>query len=103
MMFDVETDPAPAPPRPRTVTVLGLLAGVALIFSYLGAYAITDALVSAEVMRPWGADADPRPGWMLTGFVVLLGAFVCVGAAARFMSRQHLRRIDAMAEDETSA
>ena len=102
-MFDVETDPAPAPPRPRTVTVLSLLAGVALIFSYIGAYAITDALVSAEVMRPWGPDADPRPTWMMVGFAVLLVVFVCVGAAARFISRQHLRRIDAMAEEEGSA
>src|SRR5688500_17680035 len=54
--------------RPRTLTVLGLIAAAALVFSYLGAYALADALVSAEVLQAWPRDSDPRPRWMLVGF-----------------------------------
>jgi hypothetical protein len=101
-MFEVETELAGPPPRPRTVTVLGLLAGVALVFSYLAAYAISDALVSADVMRPWSPNADPRPRWMATGFVLCMVTFVCFAVVARFLSRQQLRQIDAMGDDEAT-
>ena len=92
---------AAAGPKPNTVAVLGLLALTSLTFSYLGAYAVSGALVQAEVLHRWGPDADPRPKWLAVGFCVLLLAFMCVGAVARHLSRRELRQIDEMGDEAT--
>jgi hypothetical protein len=84
--------------KPNTATVLGLLALTSLTFSYLGAYAVSGALVQAEVLHRWRPDADPRPKWLAVGFCVLLLAFICVGALARHLSRRELRQIDEMSD-----
>jgi hypothetical protein len=88
------------PPRPRTLTVLGLLATAALVLSYLGAYALANALLAAEMIAPWPAGNDPRPRWLVTGFVMLMGFFGAIALAARFFSTRQLRSIEAM-EDES--
>ncbi len=85
--------------KPKTVLVLGLLALTSLTFSYLGAYAVSGAMVSADMLRPWPAGADPRPKWLAIGFCALLVSFLVVGGVARCMSRRQLRRIDEMADD----
>ena len=85
--------------KPNTVTVLGLLALTSLTFSYLGAYAVAGALVQAEVLHRWQPGHDPRPKWLVAGFVLLLIAFVGVGGLARFLSRRELRQIDEMSEE----
>jgi len=90
--------PAVAQPRPRTITVLGMLTAAALVFSYLGAYALADALVAAEVLQAWPRESDPRPRWLLVGFVSLLGTFLVVGALFKWMSRRELQQIDQMME-----
>jgi hypothetical protein len=90
--------PAAEQPRPRTITVLGMLAAVALVFSYLGAYALANALVAAEVIQAWPRESDPRPRWMLVGFVSLLTTFLIVGAVFKWISRRELRQIDEMME-----
>jgi hypothetical protein len=90
-----EADDVPAA-KPRTGTVLGLLALTSLTFSYLGAYAVSGALVQAEVLRRWHPDADPRPKWLAIGFCLLLTACVSVGAVVRHLSRRQLRQIDEM-------
>ncbi len=87
-------------PKPKTLTVLGLLSLTSLTFSYLGAYAVSGALVKTEVLRPWPPGSDPRPKWLLAGFCVLLLTFTCVGGFVRTLSRRHLARIDDMANDE---
>ncbi len=81
---------------PKTSTVLALLAVISAVFSYLGAYAMANALVAAEMIRPWSADHDPRFLWFLIGFVVLLGIFLSIGVAARYVSARNLKQIDAM-------
>jgi hypothetical protein len=83
-------------PAPRTLTVLGLLSMTALIFSYLGSYAVADALVSAEIVKRWPASADPRPLWMVSGFFVLMFAFMGIAAVFRWLSIRQLKAIDAM-------
>jgi hypothetical protein len=90
--------PTAAQPRPRTITVLGMLAAVALVFSYLGAYALANALVAADVIQAWPRESDPRPRWMLMGFVSLLGTFLLVGALFKWISRRELKQIDEMME-----
>jgi hypothetical protein len=85
--------------KPNTVTVLGLLALTSLTFSYLGAYAVSGALVQAEVLHRWQPGSDPRPKWLVAGFVLLLTAFVGIGGLARFLSRRELRHIDEMSEE----
>lgn len=86
--------------RPRTLTVLAVLMAVALVFSWLFAYALADALVSAELLSPWTTSSDPRPRWLLGCFTGLMLLFGSVAATARALSRRQLRRIDAMDEDD---
>jgi hypothetical protein len=95
-MNEVEFESAPPPQRPRTATVLGLLVGAAAILSYLGAYAMTNALVAAEVLKPWPREQDPRLRWFLVGFVVLVSLFAAIGAVFRFFGSRHLKQIDEM-------
>src|SRR5262245_28995103 len=64
----LEQPPTDSVSRPRTTSVLALLAGAALTFSYLVSYALTNALVSAGLMHPWAPGHDPRPRRMLVGF-----------------------------------
>jgi hypothetical protein len=85
-------------PKSSTVTVLGLLIATSFTFSYLGTYALSKAMVKAELLRQWPADSDPRPRWLALMFCVLLGTFGLMGAAARTLSKRHLKQIDEMAE-----
>ena len=85
--------------RPRTVTVLLLLVVAALTLSYLASYAVSDALVNANVLAAWSPGADPRPTWMLKSFLGLCGAFAVIGTLARTASHRQLRRLDALAEE----
>ena len=86
-------------PKPRTLTVLGLLALTAVTFSYLGAYASYNALISAQVIERFQGP-DPRPRWLLTGFCVLMLVFMSAAEIFRRLSSRDLRAIDAMAEAE---
>jgi hypothetical protein len=83
---------------PRTLNVLGLLALTALTFSYLGAYAVTGALVAEQFMPQWPREHDPRPRWLLTGFCVLMLCFMAAGAALRRMSNRAFAQMDAMVD-----
>jgi hypothetical protein len=89
--------------KPRTITVLGLLVVTSFTFSYLSTYALSKVLVKADILRPISTESDPRPRWLAITFCVLLGTFGLVGAAARQLSRRHLKRIDLMegTEDNT--
>jgi hypothetical protein len=80
----------------RTAPVLAMLAAAAIAFSYLWAYAGTDALVAAGLLSPWQPGSDPRPHRMLVSFGVLSGAFIIGGALVRVLSRRQLRKIDEM-------
>jgi len=80
ILVDGEDAPQTLPGRPKTGAVIGLLAGVSLIFSYLIAYCMTNALVTAEVISAPTAGHDPRP-WLLIGGVGR-AALRCLGLAA---------------------
>lgn len=101
MLYDNDdvTSDEMAQARPRTVTVLTLLMTTSLVFSYLFAYGLPAALVGAGMLAPWSSGNDPRMRWMLTVFASMMGVFMCVGGIVRFLSRQQMRRIDAMTED----
>src|SRR4051794_2341942 len=87
---------SPTIPPPRTVTVVGMLVAAALILSYLWAYALTNALVAAEVISRWPIGSDPRPRRMCIGFVVMMMVFTAIAGFAQWLSRRQLKRIDAM-------
>jgi hypothetical protein len=97
-MLEDALDNSSALPKPHTATVVVLLLITAITLSYLGAYALVNALVAAEMLSRWPSDADPRLRWFLEGIAALFMLFVATGGAARFLSRRQLRRIDAMAE-----
>jgi len=84
---------------PKTATVLTLLAAAAVIFSYLIAYALTNALVSAGLISQWQPGSDPRPRNMLIGFCSLMLLFTILVGSGRVASKRQLRRIDAMEEE----
>ncbi len=97
MFGQTEIEPA-ATPRTRTINVLILLVLAALVFSYLGAYAVTNTLVNADMLPRWPAGQDPRPRWMLTGFFTLLGVFGTAAICFRVLSGRQLRSLDALAD-----
>ncbi len=103
----VEESPTPEPTAfqrlVKTLVVLGVLLATAAMFSYLLAYAMTDALATAKVLPRYQSDNDPRPMWMVLPFVCLTCTFMAVGGLARLLSRRQLRRIDAMADEEPAA
>ena len=92
-----ETDTINPPQPPRTMTVLGLLALTALTFSYLVSYALTNALVSAQVVQPWSGN-DPRPRRLVMGFCILMLIFMTVGEVFRQVSKRDFKAIDEMAD-----
>lgn len=88
------------PPRPKTLTVLATLMGVALLVSWLVAYAFFDALVAAELVARSTGSSDPRPRWLLGVFTGLMSLFGLVALLLRGLSGRQLRRIDEMSEDQ---
>ncbi len=95
--FDIDSDEATAQaPKPNTLAVVGLLLLAAATFSYLGAYAVTNALANAELIRPISHDHDPRLRWALTGFVMLMTLFGLIALVSRIVGRRQVRRIDRM-------
>jgi hypothetical protein len=60
---------------------------------------MADALVNAEIVPRWPPGADPRPKWMVSGFFLLMFAFMGVAALFRWLSCRQLRAIDAMETD----
>ena len=94
-----EDDSAPAPePKPQTWKVLGLLALAAATFSYLGAFAVTDALAKAKVIHPISKDHDPRALWAAIGFVAILILVLLVAVVLRLSSSRQFKSIDQISE-----
>jgi hypothetical protein len=96
MVVEQQFSEALEPPRPKTLTVVAMLIAAALILSYLMAYAVTNALVAAEVVSRWPPGSDPRPLRMCFGFIALMTAFTLAASIAQWMSRRQLKRIDEM-------
>ena len=88
------------PRRVRTTTALVFLAAFAMILSWLAVYAVPNALVAADLMRPWSQGNDPRPIWLLNTFVGLFVTFGGLGLLFTWASHRQLKRIDAMADAE---
>lgn len=87
--------------RPKTLFVLMLLSMAALVFSYLYAYCLTDALVAAEVLGPINSiDNDPRPRKLMTGWFVLMIVFSVGGWTMNRLSASDMRSLEAMEQDE---
>ena len=83
---------------PRTLNVLALLVCSAGVFSYLGAYALTNALVAANIMEKWPADHDPRSRWMFLIFAALMGAFLVLAIFFKVTNWRAMRHSDKLAD-----
>ena len=99
-MDAMEFDDAQTEHKPRTSTVLVFLAAFAVIISWLIVYAVTNALVAADLLSPFPVDADPRRRWMINSFLGFFCLFSVVGTLFRWVSNRQLRRIDAMMDGE---
>lgn len=96
-MDGLEFNPVARPePPPRTLSVLGLIALAAGVFSYLWAYCLTDALVAADVLKPIAPESDPRPRWLITCWFVLMVVFMVAGYLLQRVSARQLSSIDEM-------
>ena|SRR5687768_8076044 len=98
--MDTDFDRDTLPNAPRTATVLVILAAFAVIISYLGVYAVTNALIASDVIPGWPREADPRPGWMVKSFLGLFTVFGIIGALFSAASKRQFRRIDRMLEED---
>jgi hypothetical protein len=104
---ELESSPASSSSSPagrasalkRVGATVGLVVLTALTFSYLFAYAVTNALVSANVLSSWPAGTDPRPRRLLITFASLLTFFLIGAMVARVCNRRRLREIDAMMDE----
>ena len=85
---------------PVWITVLGVLVGASLVLSYLGAYAFTNAMLSAELIKPWAEGHDPRPKYLLFGFAGLMTSFILIAGVFRVLSRRQFASIDETANAE---
>lgn len=97
-MFD--DDSTGVEPKPGIWKVLGLLVTAAGTFSYMGAYAVTDALAKVSVIHPVSKDPDPRPLWAAIGFVTIMTTFLLVAILMRHLSSRQFRCIDRMNEGD---
>jgi hypothetical protein len=95
-----EDDLAHEEPKPRVWKVLGLLVIAAATFSYMGAYAVTDARAKVNVIRAVPKDHDPRPLWAAIGFVTIITLFLVGAIVMRHLSSRQFRCIDQMNEGE---
>jgi len=98
---EMERPPTPLA-KPSTFTVLFLLVATAAVFSYLGAYALRDAMVHANLIHP-AADHDTRPFWAIVAFTGEMVLFLCVALFMRFLSWRQFRRIDQMIDADAKA
>jgi hypothetical protein len=95
-------DIPPPPPRPRTMTVVAWLMSAAMLISWLAAYALPNALVAAELMSPWTAGADPRPWWLVCGFILMTTVFGGLFALFRWTSQRQFHKLGELADVEES-
>src|SRR5688572_16670151 len=84
------SDSADTAPKSGLIKVLCLLAVTAVLFSYLGAYAVAGVLANADLIPKWSPAADPRPKWMLAGFILLVVVFSLIALVFRIVSRRNL-------------
>jgi len=101
MEIMLEDEDKPGMKPPRTTKVMVVLAVFAVVLSWISCYAIPNALVAADVLKPFGShEADPRPRWMITGFIVIFAVLGLFGMLLGWMSRRQLRKIDSTADAE---
>ena len=100
MEIMLEDEEKPGLPPPRTFTVMVFLAVFAVVLSWISCYAIPNALVAADVLKPFTAGPDPRPRWMATAFVIIFVACGLISMLLGWMSRRQLKRIDSTADAE---
>ena len=89
-----------APKPPKLATVLIFVAAFAIIVSWIGVYAVTNALISADALAPFPQGHDPRPKWMLQSFGAFFATFSVIAVYFQWSSWRQMRQIDEMANAE---
>ncbi|HEV8604897.1 MAG TPA: hypothetical protein VGQ99_06005 [Tepidisphaeraceae bacterium] len=98
MEIMLEDEEKPGLKPPRTMTVVVFLAAFAVVMSWLSCYAVTNALVAADVLKPFNRDADPRPRWMVMAFIIIFISSGLIGLLLGWISKRQLRKIDSTAD-----
>src|SRR5947207_13180015 len=92
MEIMLEDEEKPGMKPPRTMTVMVFLAVFAIVLSWISCYAVPNALVAADVLKPFAHEPDPRPRWMVTAFVIIFAASGLIGMLLGWMSRRQLKK-----------
>ena len=102
MEIMLEDEEKPGLPPPRTATVMTFLAVFAVVLSWISCYAVPNALVAADVLKPFKGEGanDPRPRWMVTAFVIIFVTCAAISMLFSWMSRRQLKKIDSTADAE---
>ena len=101
MEIMLEDEDKPGLKPPRTATVMVFLAVFAIVLSWISCYAIPNALIAADVLKPFSTGGtDPRPRWMVTAFVIIFVACGLISMLLGWMSRRQLKKIDSTADAE---
>lgn len=97
---DPEDDLSSRPATPSTVTILAAGLCVALLFAWLGVYALTNALASAELIKPFTADHDPRLTWLGISVAFILTLQLAAFVTLRHISQRHKNIIEALDHED---
>jgi hypothetical protein len=102
MEIMLEDEDKPGMKPPKTMTVMVFLAAFACVLSWLSCYAVPNALVAADVLKPFAHEGgtDPRPRWMVMAFVIIFIGCGLISMLLGWMSRRQLRKIDSTADAE---
>lgn len=95
-----ELPASPAAEKPKTFTVLVILLFCVSMLSWLLIYAGTNALIAADMMKPWPAKADPRLEWWGISIVVILALVLVGGRIVPWIITRQASAIDAIADAE---
>ena len=100
LLNETEAENEFAPKPPKLATVLTFVAAFAVIVSWIGVYAVTNALISTDTMSPFPQGQDPRPRWMLQSFGAIFATFSVIAVYFQWSSWRQMKQIDEMADAE---
>lgn len=89
--------------KPSSSLVLGLIAGAAALFSWLGCYAVVGVLQHNQVIDAFTPNHDPRLRWFFESFSLLLATFAVLALAIHLWARRHMHSMDALEQEEAQA
>lgn len=87
-------------PKPHKHNIALALVVAAVMFSYLGCFAVVSVLQKHDLLDPFPKGQDPRPRWFLMSFGALTLLFLGVFGLVRVLCRHKLDADELVVEEE---